>query len=90
MPPSKNATLNLTSGDFLKSHLFPFKVSLLLKDNNLSPLLYIYLFINLFILGLLLRHMEVPRLGSNLNYSCRPTPQLTATPDPLPTERGQG
>ena len=28
-----------------------------------------------FFVGLHLRHLEVPRLGSNQNYSCWPTPQ---------------
>ena len=28
--------------------------------------------------------------GSNRSYSCRSTPQLTATPDPSPTEQVQG
>ena len=39
------------------------------------------LFVLLPFLGLLLQHMEVPRLA---------TPQLTATPDPQSTEQGQG
>ena len=54
------------------------------------------------ILGLHLWHMEVPRLGvesASLRHShgnaglephLQPTPQLTATPDPLPTEWSQG
>ena len=33
------------------------------------------LFVCLFVLGLHLRHMEVPRLGSNRSYSCQPTTQ---------------
>ena len=43
---------------------------------------FIYLFVCLFIfvflsfLGLLLRHMEVPRLGSNRSCSRQPTPEL--------------
>ena len=36
-----------------------------------------FFFLNVF-LGQNLQHMEVPRLGSNCNRSCRPTPQLTA------------
>ena len=58
-----------------------------------------------FFLGLHLRHMEFPKLGSNRSCNCQPTtqpqqlriqdasgpaPQLTATPDPQRTERGQG
>ena len=42
-------------------------------------ILFIYLFLFFFFpfvfLGLLLRHMELPRLGSNQSYSHRPTPQ---------------
>ena len=68
--------------------------------------LVIYLFfVFLPFLGLLLRHMEVPRLGgrigavaTSLHHShnnegsrslLQPTPQLTATLDRQPTEQGQ-
>ena len=34
------------------------------------------------LLGQHLQHMEVPRLGSNRSYSCRPTPELMAMPGP--------
>ena len=66
----------------------------------------ILLFVFLPFLGLFLWHMEVPRLGVELelqtsvlhqNHSnagsepcLQPTPQLTATPDRQPTEQGQG
>ena len=56
-------------------------------------------------LGPHLRHMEVPRLGVELERQLlayamhskvgsephlQPTPQLMATPDPSPTEQGHG
>ena len=34
--------------------------------------------------------MEVPRLAVELDLHLRPTPQLTGTLDPQPTEQGQG
>jgi len=63
-----------------------------------------YLRIYLFILGLHLWHMEVPRLGAELELQLHhhshskvgsepclpPTPQPPAMPDPQPNERGQG
>ena len=42
-----------------------------------------YDFFFFFFLGPCLRHMEVPRLGANQSCSCQPTPQLTATKDPI-------
>ena len=67
--------------------------------------LFIY-FVLLPFLGPLLWHMEIPRLGvklepqplayaratatRDLKPHLQPTPQLMATPDPLPMEQGQG
>ena len=48
-------------------------------------LIYIYSF-----LGPHLRHMEVPRLGVELELQLLATPQLMEMPDPPPTEPGQG
>ena len=45
---------------------------------TIKPLIdfwFIYLFNYLPFLGLLPRHMEVPRLGVEWSYSCRPTPE---------------
>ena len=71
---------------------------------SLTPILCVCVFLPF--LGPLLRHMEVPRLGSpfrviatDLHHShsstgselhLQPIPQLTATPDPSPPEQGQG
>ena len=65
-----------------------------------------FFFLSFVFFGLHLWHVEVPRLGGPIrataaglchNHSnarsklrLRPTPQLTATPDPYPTERSQG
>ena len=38
-------------------------------------LLFLSFFFFFFFLGPNLQHVEVPRLGANQNYSCRPTPQ---------------
>ena len=58
--------------------------------NKYSILFLHSLTIYIYILGPQpLWHMEVPRLGSNWSYSCWPTPLLTATLDPYPTEWGQ-
>ena len=64
---------------------------------------FFFFFIFLSFLGTRPWHMEVPRLGVQLELwpqayatatasvpPLQPTPQLTATPDPQPTERGQG
>ena len=40
--------------------------------------------------GLQEQHMEVPRLGVKLELQLRSIPQLTAMPNPRPTERDQG
>ena len=37
----------------------------------------------------LVQHMEAPRLGVKLDLQLPPTSQLTATPDPQPTEQSQ-
>ena len=69
-------------------------------SNSLFPFDFSFSFL-FFLLGPHPQHMEVPRLGSTWSCSCqptlqppqrgiRPTPQLTATLDPQPTERGQG
>ena len=43
------------------------------KKRTRGPPAFIFLFFCF--LGSHLQHMEVPRLGSNRSYSCRPTPQ---------------
>jgi len=40
--------------------------------------------------GPYLQHVEIPRLGVESELHLQPTPQLWATPDPEPNERGQG
>ena len=45
------------------------------KRFNLALQVLLFFFYFLFFLGLHLRHMEVPRLGSNWSCSCRTTPQ---------------
>ena len=68
--------------------------------------LWVSQFFFFFFLGLYQRHMEVPRLGvkveiqllayitatamQDLSRVCNLHHKLTAMPDPLPTDRGQG
>ena len=51
-----------------------------------------FIFFNLFLLfrAASMAHGCSQARGWNQSYSCQPTPQLKATLDPLPTERGQG
>ena len=58
-------------------------------SRTLEPTIFFFFFF-LFFLGLHLRHMEVLRPGVKSELHLQLTPQLAATPDPSPTERGQG
>ena len=78
-----------------------FRQSLIDQDLN-----FFFFFGHLVFLGPLLWHMEVPGLGvesgpvatslhhghshAGFKLCLRPTSQLTTTPDPQPTEQGQG
>ena len=92
--------------DFLIVSLDEQKFLIFMKLNVSGFFVFCFLSFLLF-LGLLPRHMEVPRLGVELelqppayaraiatrDLSCvcnLHTPQLMATPDPQPTEWGQG
>ena len=72
---------------------------------NICTLCFLFGFVFLPFLGPLLWHMEIPRLGVRSELqppACdratamrdplrlQPTPQLMATPDPQPSEQGQG
>ena len=54
------------------------------EKKNLPPLLHLYPLFIFFLLGLLLRHMEAPSLGGELELHLPAYTTASATPDPYP------
>ena len=90
--------------NFFHRFAFIYTTGSLLANQKYTDFILYFLFPSFFFKGLHLQHMEVPRLGvpselqllaytrvmatQDPNCVCN-LPQLTAVPDPKPTERGQ-